>query len=120
MEAMIALVTLSIIGVGSGVGLQALAKSSSVVEDRLWASQQLISQTEQLRAVPYASLVSGSATTDPDRDGNTYVLSYNVREIDPANPTATLAASGLKEITVTITLSTSPATYRSVMTWVYQ
>ena len=67
MEAMLALVTLTIIGVGAAVGLQSLAKVSSGVEDRLWVSSQLISEVEHLRAVPYASLASGSATSDADR-----------------------------------------------------
>jgi Tfp pilus assembly protein PilV len=120
MEAMLALVTLTIIGVGAGVGLQSLAKVSSGVEDRLWISSQLISEVEQLRGTPYASLVSGSTTSDADRDGKTYPINYAVREIDPNNPTNTLAGSGLKEVTVTITLSSSPLTTRSVVTWLYQ
>lgn len=120
MEAMLALVTLTIIGVGAGVGLQSLAKVSSGVEDRLWISSQLISEIEQLRGVPYASLVSGSTVSDADRSGKTYAINYAVREIDPNNPTNTLAGSGLKEVTVTITLSASPLTTRSVVTWLYQ
>ena len=85
----------------------------SAVEDRLFISSQVTSTLENLRDTPYASLASGSATSDADRKGNTYAISWTVREIDPNNPATPKNNSRLKELTVS-------CNGQSVMTWVIQ
>lgn len=113
MEAMLALVTLSIIGLGAGIGLQSVAKADSGIEDRLFTSSQIISTLENLRDTPYASLASGSGTSDADRKGTTYTITWTAREIDPNHPTNNKNNSGLKELVVT-------CNGQSMMTWVIQ
>jgi type II secretory pathway component PulJ len=113
LEAMLALVTLTIIGLGAGVGLQAVSKSDAALEDRLFVSAQIVSTLENLRDTAYASLASGSATSDASRTGTTYTISWTVREINPANPTASKNNSGLKELIVS-------CNGQSMMTWVIQ
>ncbi len=113
LEAMLALVTLTIIGLGAGIGLQAVSKSDAALEDRLFVSSQIVSTLENLRDTTYASLVSGSAASDAGRKGTTFTITWTVREIDPNNPTKNKNNSGLKEIVVS-------CNGQSMMTWVVQ
>ena len=116
-EVCFAIVILSIVGVAAAVGLQSAANVSGGVDNRLWIAQQLSSKAENLRDTPYASLTSGSATSDPDRNGKTYIICWTALEIDPASPTASPPVakpnSGLKQITLTLNGST-------LVTWMSQ
>jgi prepilin-type N-terminal cleavage/methylation domain-containing protein len=116
-ESMMAMVILSIVGIGAGVGLQSMAGSSSAIEDRVWTAQQMSAKLENLRDLAYASQLSGSSTSDADRSGSTYLISWIVVEIDPAAPTASPPTaktnSGLKQITLTMN-------GQSLVTWVSQ
>jgi prepilin-type N-terminal cleavage/methylation domain-containing protein len=120
-ESMLAMVILSIVGVGAGVGLQSSVGASSAVEDKLWASAQLSAKVESLRDTAYASLLSGATTSDVDRNGATYTITWTVLEIDPASPTSSpavaKAGSGLKQITVSISGSRNA---QSLVTWISQ
>jgi prepilin-type N-terminal cleavage/methylation domain-containing protein len=106
LEAMVCLTILSIVGLGASVGLQSVAHNPDQAENRLWTCQQLNSTLEDLRDTAYASLLSGSKTTDADHDGATHTLTWTVLEIDPARPTASPPVakpnSGLKQITVSL------------------
>jgi prepilin-type N-terminal cleavage/methylation domain-containing protein len=116
-EAMLCLAILSIVGLGASVGLQSLAHNPDQSENLLWTSQQLKSTLENLRDTPYASLLTGSKTSDADHDGITHTIAWTVLEIDPAQPTASPPVaktnSGLKQITVSLNGQSS-------ITWISQ
>jgi prepilin-type N-terminal cleavage/methylation domain-containing protein len=115
LEVILALVTLSIVALGAGIGLQSITRGSDQVEWRLWFSNQLSSSVESLRDTAYASLVTGTKASDADRNGHTYPISWTVLEIDPASPTLVTAKanSGLKQLVVTLNGQT-------VSTWISQ
>ncbi len=116
-EAMMVLVTLSIVGVAAGIGLQSVSGSPGQIEQRLWNSQQIASTIENLRDTPYASLTSGSKTSDANYKGVTGTITWTVLEIDPAFATSSTpvakANSGLKQVTVSFN-------NQSAVTWVAQ
>jgi hypothetical protein len=116
-ECIVLMVVMSIVSVGAGVGLQSVSRSWGGVDDKLWTSQQLISKMESLRDTAYASLASGSSTSDANYKGTTYTITWTVTEIDPAKPTqyppAAKANSGLKQLTVSMN-------GQSLSTWISQ
>ena len=102
---------------GTGVGLQSVARAPTLVERRMWTSSQLASKIESLRDTSYSSLVSGNANSDPDLNNVTYPITWTVTEIDPASPTAVppvaKAGSGFKQMTMTMN-------GQSISTWIAQ
>jgi prepilin-type N-terminal cleavage/methylation domain-containing protein len=117
LEAMLSLSILSIVGLGASVGLQSLAHNPDQSENLLWTAQQLNSTLENLRDTPYASLLTGSKTSDADHDGITHPITWTVLEIDPAQPTVLPPVakpnSGLKQIAVSLN-------NQSTVTWISQ
>ncbi len=116
-ECIILMVVFSVVAVAAGVGLQSVSKSWSAVDDKLWTSQQIISKMESLRDTAYASLVSGTSTSDANYKGTTYTITWTVTEIDPTKPTQSPPASknnsGLKQLTVSMN-------GQSLSTWISQ
>ena len=103
---MVLMVVFSIIAVGAGVGLKSVSGAPTIGEKRLWTASQLASKIESLHDTAYASLASGSSTSDPDFNNVTYTITWTVTEIDPASPTAVppvaKTGSGLKQLAVTM------------------
>jgi hypothetical protein len=107
----------SVISIAAGVGLESVSLAPSRLENRVWTSQQLISKMENLHDTTYSSLVSTTYTSDADYRNTTYTITCTVTEIDPASPTASppvaLAASGLKQIVLSMN-------GQSITSWVSQ
>src|ERR1041384_7997173 len=61
-EAMLLLVTISIVAVAAGVGLQAVAKVPAQTDDILSINSEIIDRIEQMKATAWANM-SAKATT---------------------------------------------------------
>ncbi len=119
-ECIVLMVVFSIISVAAGVGLQSVARSPSGDEAQVWTSQQIISKMESLHDTPYASLASGTATSDADHNNITYTITWTVtcrnRPRQPhrlATRQSPKAGSGLKQIVMSMNGQT-------VTTWISQ
>ena len=83
-EAIILVVIVGIVGVGAGVGLQAVAKTPTQTNQVLAANAECVNRMEQMRSTDFASLstrasaLSGNVTIN----GTTYTSNVTVANAD--------------------------------------
>jgi Tfp pilus assembly protein FimT len=107
-EAMVLLVVLSIIALGTGIGLAGICRGPSQDETQLGISNELVDKIEQLKGTAFASLAGGSDTVTIN--GKSYTRTWTVAN---ANPDGTGNKTDFDQVTVTID-------GHSITTWITQ
>jgi hypothetical protein len=84
-EAMLLVVIMSIVAIGAGIGLQAVAKVPTATDDIMAVNARIVDTLETWRGKPWASMVT--PTPNPDTvtiNGKSYDRTITVEDADPA------------------------------------
>lgn len=100
-ESMVLMVTLSIVAVGAGVGLQSVAGIPAAANRMAALNAALVDGLEQTRSLPAASMVSSTSTVVVSNVS--YTRTITVSAADPANPeTGTSTQADFRRIDVSL------------------
>jgi prepilin-type N-terminal cleavage/methylation domain-containing protein len=111
-EAMVLMVILSIVAVAAGVGLQAVAKVPTAVDQKMAINNAVVDYLEQWKAKSWATMnpsapANYSVTDTVTVNGKSYSRTVLVENADPASPESGGTASlDFRRITVTVDATT--------------